>query len=78
MKLNDSDIFVIKTIATYTYFDKCEKEDVITKEMFNDSYEKFSEVQKAIISYFIAEETELIQKFTERLKKTPNQPVNRT
>ncbi len=37
--------------------------------MFNDSYEKFSEVQKVIISYFIAEETELIQNFTERLKK---------
>jgi hypothetical protein len=34
MKLNESDIFVIKTIAIYSVHDKLEKEGIITKDKF--------------------------------------------
>ena len=69
MELSEADIFVIKTIANYTFYDKMQKEGIITNDMFTNSYEEFSDIQRKIVSYFIAEETDLIQSFTGKLEK---------
>ncbi len=69
MKLSEADIFIIKTIARYTFLDKCEKEGIISKEMFNSFYDKFSDIQKNIISNFIEEETTLIENAGERISE---------
>lgn len=57
-ELADADVFIIKTLATYSVMDLMEQNKVIDKQLFSDYYEKLSEIQKQVVSYFIAEKVE--------------------
>lgn len=67
--LSDADVFVIKTLATYSVMDVLEQNKIIDKELFTSYYEKLSEIQKEIVSYFLVEKTEqtnLIRNYIEQ------------
>jgi len=69
MDLSKEDIFVIETIALYISLDKQEKEGIITKEIFNEMYDKFTPIQARIVSYYITFETTILTNLVLFLEK---------
>jgi len=64
MELDDRDRFIIKTLAAYTLFDSLEREKIITKEQFEESYGTFTREQHAVIKEYIEENIALMRNFT--------------
>ena len=57
--LSEEDIFIIDTIARYTFLVKSEKEGIINKERYNELFEKFSPVQTIIIGEYLISVTKI-------------------
>jgi hypothetical protein len=59
MILSEEDAFIIRTIAHYTFLDKCEQGGIINKEQYNEMYENFTPIQTIIIAEYLVFETEI-------------------
>ena len=66
-KLPEQDIFIIKTLASYTVINTLLEKEVIDKKAFNLYWEKLTEIEKVIIGYYLTEQIEISDDFTNHI-----------
>jgi hypothetical protein len=67
--LSDADVFIIKTLAAYSVMDVLEQNKVIDKDLLLEYYNKLSDVEKQIVSYFVVQKRERMNAVSNIMEK---------